>query len=129
MGMFRSPDEPERPVSVILTGTRLPSGHETPDVAIDGLRDLHTQQGKNSVETLTLPVGPAVVVIDEDLQSIPAEEGADPVAMLTRRATAWIPDPYGTTLGVVSVISPSWQDWAPVCDLALDVFDSFAWEA
>lgn len=128
LGLFRSPDDPERPASVLVTGTRLPSDHESPEVAIAGLRDVHTRQGKTTVETLTLPAGPAVVVIDEDLQATPVEEGTDPLMTLTSRATAWIPDSAGTTVAVVSVISPSWRDWVHTCDLALDLLESFAWE-
>jgi hypothetical protein len=136
MGLFRSPDDPDRPASVVLTGTRMASDHESPEVAIRGLRDLHTGQGADTVETVTLPAGPAVVVVEESTQELPADGGAEPGAdpgaepavILTRRATAWIPDPDGTTVAVVSVISPSWQDWAHTCDLALDIFDSVSWE-
>jgi hypothetical protein len=128
VGLFRSPDAPERPASVFLTGTRMRSDHGSPDVAIAGLRDILAGQGADTVEALTLPAGPAVVVVDESMQELPTGEATDPAVILTRRATAWIPDPDGTTVGIVSVISPSWQDWAHTCDLALDVFDSFSWE-
>jgi hypothetical protein len=132
MGLFRSPDDPERPASVVMTGTRIASDHQSPEVAIKGLRDLHDGQGADTVETITLPAGPAVVVVDESTQELPADTDAGPDAastvVLTRRATAWIPDPGGTTVAVVSVVSPSWQDWAHTCDLALDVFDTVSWE-
>ena len=128
MGLFRSPDDPDRPASVFLTGTRMASDHSSPEVAITGLRDLYSAQGADAVETLSLPAGPAVVVVEESTQELPTGDGAEPAVILTRRATAWIPDPDGTTVAAVSVISPSWQDWAHTCDLALDVFDSFSWE-
>jgi hypothetical protein len=52
IGLFRSPDEPDRPASVMITGTRMASGHEAVEIAIEGLRDVHVQQGQDSVETL-----------------------------------------------------------------------------
>ena len=127
MGLFRSPDVPTRPAFVMLTGTRVPSKHESVAIAIAGLRELYGQQTAQAVETLLLPAGEAVAVVEEQLLEIPVDVH-EPITMLIRRASAWFPDSRGTTLGMVSVISPSWQDWAHVCDLALDVFDSFTWE-
>ncbi|HEX3781336.1 MAG TPA: hypothetical protein VHX38_16870 [Pseudonocardiaceae bacterium] len=129
MGLFRSPDDPDRPASVVVTGNRVPSDHATPEVAIAGLRDLHAEQGADPVETVALPAGPALVVVDETIQEMPTEDGVESAVVVTRRATAWIPDPAGTTIAVVSVMSPSWQDWAHTCELALDLFETFRWEA
>ncbi len=70
MGLFRSPDDPERPASVFMTGMRIASDHESPEVAIRGLRELHTGRGADAVETITLPAGPAVVVVDESMREL-----------------------------------------------------------
>lgn len=53
---------------------------------------------------------------------------AAPAVVLNRQVSAWIPEPDGDTIAVVSVASPSWPDWEHVCDLALGIFDSFGWE-
>ena len=56
-------------------------------------------------------------------------EGADPLPVLQRQLLAWIPDPAGSAVAVVGVASNSWPDWAHVCDLALDVFESVSWDS
>jgi hypothetical protein len=52
----------------------------------------------------------------------------EPIPVLTRQLSAWVPDRDGTTIGVISVMTNSFQDWERVCVLALDIFDSFGWE-
>jgi hypothetical protein len=128
MGLFRSPDEPDRPASVVVTGARIPSDHPSPDVAIAGLRQVWAEQAADAVETVTLPGGEAVIVVDETMQQLSTEDPATPTTVLTRRATAWIPDAAGSTIAVVSVMSPSWQDWQHTCELAVDLFETFRWE-
>lgn len=128
MGLFRSPDDPERPVSVVITGARIPSSHASPEVAIAGLRQLSIENGADTVEVVALSGGEAVIAVDETMQQLTADDSTEPAAVLTRKATAWIPDTTGSTIAVVSVMSPSWQDWQHTCELAVDLFETFRWE-
>ncbi|HJP79886.1 MAG TPA: hypothetical protein VJ914_36775 [Pseudonocardiaceae bacterium] len=128
MGLFRSPDDPKRPVSVVVTGARIPSNHASPEVAIAGLRQLSIKNGADTVEVVHLSGGEAVIAVDESMQQLVADDATPPAAVLTRKATAWIPDTTGSTIAVVSVISPSWQDWQHTCELAVDLFETFRWE-
>lgn len=126
IGLFHSPDDLERPVSVMITGTRMASSGG-PAEAIAGMQGLFEQQEEASVQSVQLQAGQALLVTTEQPMTVPVE-GQDDVGVIQRQVTAWIPDATGSVLGVVSVSSGSWQDWAHVCDLALRVFDSVQWE-
>lgn len=127
VGLFHSPDDIERPVYVMITGTRVPGNFESPTQAISGMQELFEQQGEASTQAVELQCGQALLVTKELPMTVPVE-GQDDVGLLQREVTAWIPDSTGSVLGVVSVLSGSWRDWAHVCDLALQVFDSVHWE-
>jgi hypothetical protein len=66
--------------------------------------------------------------VEDNHQVIDQGEGVEPIMLRSRQWTAWIPDPDGTTIAIISVTSPSVPDWPHVADLAADVFDSFAWQ-
>lgn len=125
VGIYRSPDEPGRPIMIVLTGTGLPSDHDRPETAIEGLLEIHEAQGQGTVGRLTLPTGPAVVVVSEQESVLHIGEATAPV--LQRQVAAWLPDPAGSTIAVVSASTNSWPDWEHVCALALDVFESLEW--
>jgi hypothetical protein len=55
-------------------------------------------------------------------------DGVGPLPLLQRQVLAWIPDPAGSAVAVIGVASNCWQDWAHICDLALDVFESVLWD-
>jgi hypothetical protein len=127
IGIFHSPNDLERPVSVLITGRRMASSG-SPAEAIAGMQELFERQEDAFVQSVQLQqAGQALLVTTEQPMTIPVE-GQDEVGLLQRQVTAWIPDSTGSVLGVVSVSSGSWQDWAHVCDLALRVFDSVQWE-
>lgn len=125
VGLYRSPDEPGRPIMVVLTATGLPSDHDRQEIALDGLVEIHEAQGRGTVGRLTLPTGPAVVVVSEQESVLHIGEAAAPV--LQRQVAAWVPDRTGSTIAVVSVSTNSWRDWEHVCALALDIFESLEW--
>jgi hypothetical protein len=127
IGFFRSPDDPQRPVSVVLTASRMDSDHHDPATVIAGLREVHAADPGTGAEVLQLPAGPALATIREEPATIEVE-GFDPLPVLQRQVLAWIPDPAGSAVAVIGVASNCWQDWAHVCDLALDVFESVSWD-
>lgn len=125
VGFYQSPDEPGRPIMVVLTATGLPSEHDRPETAIDGLVEIHEAQGLGTVGRLTLPTGPAVVVVSEQESVLHIGDAATPV--LQRQVAAWVPDRAGSTIAVLTASTNSWRDWEHVCALGLDVFESLEW--
>jgi hypothetical protein len=128
IGFFRSPDDPQRPVSVVLTASRMGSDHDDPYTVIAGLREVYTMDPTTDTEVLQLPAGPALVTIREEPAMLDIG-GTDSLPLLQRQVLAWIPDPAGSAVAVIGVASNCWQDWARICDLALDVFESLSWES
>lgn len=126
IAFYTSPDDPTRPIMIMLTGYVAPSDHTTPADAVAELhRDLAGDPG-TSVHNVRLPVGPAVVEVTEKQDRVVVE--GYPAPVLTRQLTAWVPDPDGTALGVVTVTTNSFQDWERVCTVGLDIFDTLEWE-
>ena len=125
IGFFRSPDDPQRPVSVVLTASQMGSDHDDPNAVIAGLREVYATDPNTDAEVLQLPAGPALATIREEPALL--EIGTDPVPLLQRQVLGWIPDPAGSAVAVIGIASNCWQDWAHICDLALDVFESFSW--
>jgi hypothetical protein len=127
IGFFRSPDDPQRPVSVVLTAGRMSSDHDDPSIVITGLRNVYASNPDTDAQILQFPAGPALAVIREKPAMIEIE-GADPLPLLQRQVLTWIPNPAGSAVAVIGVASNCWQDWPHICDLALDVFESVSWE-
>ncbi|TWG08347.1 hypothetical protein FHU35_11966 [Saccharopolyspora dendranthemae] len=126
MAFYKSPDDPLRPIMVTLAGISMPSNHHTAREAINNLVELHSSSGADAVEELRLPSGPAVATVLEEHNALIVN--GEPNHILTRQLSAWVPDRDGTTIGVVSVITNSFQDWERVCVLGLEIFDTFGWE-
>lgn len=126
IGFFRSPDDPQRPVGVVLTASRMASNHDDPTTVIAGLREVYAADPDTATEMLRLPAGQALASIREE-PGILEIDGVDPLPLLQRQVLAWIPDPTGSVVAVIGVASNCWRDWPHVCDLALDVFESVAW--
>ncbi len=127
IGFFRSPDDPQRPVSVLLTAARMASDHDDPTTVIAGLREVYAQDPDTDAQSLQLRAGPALTAVREEPAMIEVE-GTDPLPLLQRHVLAWIPDPAGSAVAVIGVASNSWHDWPHVCDLALDIFESVCWD-
>ncbi|MPY80424.1 MAG: hypothetical protein GEV04_18595 [Actinophytocola sp.] len=123
---YLSPDDPTRPIMIMLTGYVAPSDHSHPADAVANLREDLASDAETSVHDLRLPVGPAVASVTEKQDKVVVE--GYPFPVLTRQLTAWVPDPDGTAIGVVTVTTNSFQDWERVCTVALDIFDTFEWE-
>lgn len=126
IAFYKSPDDPMRPIMVTLTGIAMPSDHHRKSEAVADLIELHGASNYSTVEEIRLAVGPAVATVSEEENALVM--GEEPVHVLTRQLSVWVPDPDGTTIAVVSVMTNSFQDWEHVCTLALDIFDSFGWE-
>lgn len=123
--VYRSPEDLERLAMIWLTVTEMPSAHESPEVAVEGLVEAHRAQGRAEPHKVRLIAGPAVVTIAEEPMMLHVGEESAPV--LRREVTAWVPDPFGTRVAVLSLATNSWQDWEHVCALAMAVFDSLDW--
>ncbi|GLY41463.1 hypothetical protein Amsp01_074860 [Amycolatopsis sp. NBRC 101858] len=122
-GFFRSPDDPDRPIMVLVSCFFLESGHPSAAVVITGLRQVHEATASGPVNVVELPVGPAVVVQSVTHSQIPA--GAGTVRITQHGITAWIPGPDG--LVGLAVTSNNTEDWAHVAELAHGIFETFAW--
>lgn len=127
IGFFRSPDDPQRPVSALLTAARMASDHDDVTTVIAGLREVYAQDPDSDAQVLQLRAGPALVTVREEPAMIEVE-GTDPLPLLQRQVLAWIPNPAGSAVAVIGVASNCWQDWPHICDLALDVFESVSWD-
>lgn len=121
VALYRSADDPLRPIMITLTAKSTPSRHDTPQAAIEGLLEIHNAQGRGVPDRYKLPIGPAVTLVTQDDLEV------DTLPIVNRQVSLWVPDPDGTTLGMVAVQTNSWQDWANVCAVAVDIFDSFEW--
>lgn len=128
VGLFRSADDPQRPVSVVLTASQVGSDHDDPGTVIAGLREVYGADPDTDVEVLQLPTGQALAAIREEPAMIRIE-GVDPQVLLQRQVLGWIPDPAGSAVAMIGLASNSWPNWAHVCDLALDVFESICWDS
>ena len=125
IAFYQSPDDPARPIMILVTGIAMPSDHYGKDAAIAGLLETHQADGHGEPVAIQLPIGPAVAVAVEEKNFLAFDD--EKVPILTRQFSAWVPDPDGTTIGVVSVMTNCWQDWDHVCVLATEIFDSFEW--
>ncbi|MGH3840458.1 MAG: hypothetical protein ACRDS0_03290 [Pseudonocardiaceae bacterium] len=80
IGLFRSPDDPQRPVSVVLTASRMDSDHDDPTVAIAGLSEVYAADPGIDTEVLQLPAGAALATIRET-PALLEIEGVDPLPL------------------------------------------------
>lgn len=126
LALYRSPDDPARAMMILLSSLCLPASHVDVESAVAGLLEVHKATGQGEVSKLELPVGPAVAVVTEQQSSISDGERSAPI--LHRAVTAWVPDPGGTTLGVVSVSSNNWVDWPHIARLAVDILRTMRWD-
>jgi hypothetical protein len=126
IGLFRSPDDLQRPISVVLTASQMTSDHDDASTVITGLREVYAAEPDTDTEVLQLPAGQALATIREQPLMLQVD-GVAPVALLQRQVVVWIPDRAGSAVAVVGVASNCWQDWPHVCDLALDLFESVSW--
>ncbi len=126
IAFYKSPDDLMRPIMVTLTGIAMPSDHRSREAAITDLLELHGESNDSTTEEIRLPVGPAVATVTEEENALVM--GDEPIQVLTRQLSAWVPDRDGTTIAVVSIMTNSFRDWEYVCTLALDIFDSLGWE-
>jgi hypothetical protein len=107
--------------------SQMASNHDGAGTVIAGLRQVYAADPGTATEVLQLPAGRALATVREEPLLIQLH-GVAPVALLQRQVVAWIPDRAGSAVAVVGVASNCWQDWPHVCDLALEVVDSVAWD-
>jgi len=123
LGLFRSP-EAGRPVLMSLSCLSQPSNHDSVPTAVAGLLEIHRQHGR--AREIPLPGGPAVISLGEQSAELTIGDAA-PLRLLRREITAWVPDPAGRAIGVVSVSSNNWQDWEYVCEFLLGLCETLEW--
>ncbi|HKN99537.1 MAG TPA: hypothetical protein VJX10_20620 [Pseudonocardiaceae bacterium] len=126
MALYRSPDDPARFMMVLLSSLCVPASHVDVESAVAGLLEVHRAAGQGEVGQIDLPAGPAVTVVTEQLSGI--SDGEQSAQIRHRAITAWVPDPGGTTLGVVSVSSNNWVDWPHIARLAVDILRTMRWD-
>jgi hypothetical protein len=127
-GIFRSTDG-ERPILMLVSAYVMPSDHTSVQAAVSGLIEIHETQQSGLVRTVHLDSGPAVTVEStEDTEITMGEPEPDTYEISQHTLTAWIPDPDGTTLVALSVMSTNTVDWADIKDLAEGIFDGFFWQ-
>lgn len=121
-GIFRSHEDPERPVMTVVSCLMVPSDHDSPRTAIAGLQQHHRDARSDVVQ---LPAGEAVVVQAEEAETLTAD---DQTFEVTKHSiTAWIPDPTGAGLLAVAVTSNNTDDWKAIVDMAGGVFETIEW--
>ncbi|WP_173137467.1 hypothetical protein [Kibdelosporangium persicum] len=126
-GIFRSTDG-ERPLLVLLSAYVMASGHASVQAAISGLLEVHESRQAGLVRTVHLDSGPAVTVEAREDSEITMGEPAETYELTQHSLTAWIPDPDGTTLVALSVMSTNTEDWLDIKDLTEGIFDGFFWQ-
>jgi hypothetical protein len=73
IGLFRSPDDPQRPVSVVLTAGQIASDHDDPGAVMTGLREVCASDPNTNSHILQLPVGSALAAVREEPAMIEIE--------------------------------------------------------
>jgi hypothetical protein len=126
MALYRSPDDETRAMMVLLSSMCVPADHADVESAVAGLIEIHKATGQGRVDKLDLPAGPAVTVVTEQASTM--SNGERTVGIRHRAITAWVPDPGGTTLGVVSVSSNNSVDWPHIERLAVDILRTMRWD-
>jgi hypothetical protein len=125
-GIFRSTDG-SRPILMLVSAYVMPSDHASAQAAISGLLEIHESQQSGLVRTVQLDSGPAVTVeASEDTEITMGDP--EPYEISQHSLTAWIPDPDGSTLVALSVMSTNTEDWPDIKDLAEGIFDGFFWQ-
>ncbi|PKW00224.1 hypothetical protein ATK30_0314 [Amycolatopsis echigonensis] len=127
IAVYRSPDVPDRPIMPVLASSCIPSAHDSVDVAVEGLLEVHASVEGRTARLLDLPAGKAVVTVQEEKTILRNDADGIEIPVLQRQVAAWIPDPRGTSVAMVGVCSNNWQDWEHVVVLALDIFDTVSW--
>lgn len=122
LGLFRSP-QARRPILLSLSCLSQAADHDGVRTAVGGLLEVHRDRLAREV---ALTCGPAVITLAEE--PIELTDGGQPeLRLLRREITAWVPDPAGTAIAVVSVSSNNWQDWEHISEFALGLFNSLEW--
>ncbi|QWF80381.1 hypothetical protein [Amycolatopsis sp. CA-230715] len=123
-GFFRSPEVEARPIMALVSCFPMESEHESTEVAIAGLDEVHRNTANGEVRIVELPAGPAVVA--ENTSANQAKIDDHDVELTEHSVTAWVPGP-GVVMGV-AVTSNNTEDWAHVKDMAEGLFETFEWE-
>lgn len=124
-GFFRSPDDPRRPLMVLVSVFYVESSHPSIAVAIAGLEEMHRQKGA-APEIVDLSAGRAVVTTSRVANSVGVNEGQ--VDIVQHSIVAWISHPAGEGIAGVAVSSNNSEDWVHVEDMARGLFETFEWE-
>jgi hypothetical protein len=124
-GFFRSPDDPDRPIMVLVTCMYVDSDHATIDTAIAALHQAQRATATGPVEIADLQAGPAVITQSATPDCLDLGDDGT-MEIVSHAITAWIPGP-GAILGI-AVTSNTAEDWDHVGDLARGIFDTVEWD-
>lgn len=122
-GIFRSHADVERAAMAVMNCFLLPSNHDSPQTAIDGLQQHH--RNAEHIETVQLPAGEAVIAQWRESESITVDE--QNIDITKHAITAWIPNPSGPGLLGVAVTSNNTEDWTHIADMAKGIFETVEW--
>ncbi|MBB1158144.1 hypothetical protein [Amycolatopsis dendrobii] len=108
--IYRSPDAPGRLIMPVPASSCIPSEHDSIDVTIGALLEVHTSVQDRTTRLLDLPAGRVVVPVQEKKTILRKEADNIDVPILHRQVAAWIPDPRGRSDAMVAVYSNNWRD-------------------
>ncbi|WP_438387943.1 hypothetical protein [Actinopolyspora saharensis] len=125
--VFRSAQQAQRPLMVMVTCFLVGSEHGSRRTAIAALEQYYNNEPGTEVELVELPSGEAVVTRTASTNEF--EVGEETVGVTNHAITAWIPTPSATELLSVSVTSNNTEDWDDIVDLAHGIFETIEWSA
>lgn len=124
--VFRSAQQADRPLMVVVSCFLLASEHVSPRTAVAGLEEYHNNEPGTELEPVQLPAGEAVVTRTASTNTL--EAGDETIALTTHVITAWIPNPSGQGILSVAITSNNTEDWTDIADLAYGLFETIEWE-
>lgn len=116
----------KRPLMIIVSCFLIPSNHDSPEVALTGLRQHHEQQTDINVKRLAFPGGDAIVTRAASTTMLAGGDQEIPVT--NHVITAWFPHPTSAAVLGVAISSNNTADWDDIVDLAHGIFTTVEWD-
>lgn len=124
-GIFRSPEQSDRPLMVLVNCFAMESDHAAVEDAVAGLVQANRETATGPVRTVELPCGQAVTVENTKSREVAAGEAA--VELTEHTLTAWIPADRGIVYGI-AVSSHNTEDWQYILDMTEGVLRTVEWD-
>lgn len=125
-GIFRSPEQSDRPLLVLVNCFAMESDHATVEDAVAGLVEANRETAAGPVRTVELPCGQAVTVENTKTGEFAAGEAS--VELTEHTLTAWVPADRGIVYGI-ALSSHNTEDWEYILDMAGGVLGTVEWDA